>query len=96
VSLANKAFSDSWNNKAVVKAENDLQDIEFLIKWLAERNTKIAFDLHTGGKTVDEMLEWVVPLYRKYQKENDLTSMAALERVVEPAQWQRIVSLPRE
>jgi hypothetical protein len=46
-------IKDSSRPKSISKADNDLKDIEVILRWLSERNTLINFDTYPDPQEED-------------------------------------------
>lgn len=74
------SISDSTFPPSVKKAGTDLQDIDFLIKWLQERNLKISVGAYNAAKP--ERLYSALKVYAKHLEDNRLTEKLDLFKQV--------------
>ncbi|TFY78197.1 hypothetical protein EWM64_g5814 [Hericium alpestre] len=90
-----KRWSMSYTStrpKTARKTQSDRDDINFLIKWLAEHDIAIQFELYRG-KTKPELLRMVRRFHGRYEGNTELMEML---RSTMPGDWEEMVSLPLE
>ncbi|KAK7036752.1 hypothetical protein VNI00_011418 [Paramarasmius palmivorus] len=77
------AIQDSTRPKTMLKARSDLEDVKFLVNFLAEKQEHVAFDEY-AGKPREALLKHVGVLWEHFVLHEDTDSLETLQKVLKP------------